>query len=113
MSKETNGESSINVSRAMAFRVILLVLQTALTVGIFWVRAEIHKELKEYVSHNEFEVYKSDHEKFIREVVARLQGSVDDMKHQMDRLEAKIDRVTEKRSASVEPMPNKAVASFD
>ena len=79
------------------FRGVSLMLNMAIVIAILWVRAEIKKELGEYVTTKEFSTYKDDHEKWGDQVVKRLQASVDNVQHHLDRIESKVDRIIEKR----------------
>jgi len=82
-------------------RIITLLLHMAVVTAIFWVRAEIRDELKHYVSKHEFQTYQDNHEKWGDQVVRRLQTSADECNRRLDRIEAKVDRLMEKRAEIV------------
>lgn len=81
---------TLRLHAAWVFRVFLAVLMLSQTVGIYWVRAEIKKELSGYVTKEEFKTYQVAHEKWGDEVVKQLRDSV-------NRIESKVDRLIEKR----------------
>lgn len=81
-----------------AFRVLTLGMNLLVICGVLWIRAEIRKELAGYVTAKEFDNYKLDHERWGDEVVKRLQASVDECNRRLDRIEAKVDRLSEKRA---------------
>lgn len=81
---------NLRLKATWVFRGILLLITMAQTLGIFWVRAEIKKELSGYVTKEEFATYQQAHERWGDEVVKNLRASI-------ERIEAKLDRVIEKR----------------
>lgn len=81
---------TLKIHGTWLFRGVLLIVTLAQTVGIFWVRAEIKKELSGYVTKEELAAYQQAHEKWGDEVVKNLRASI-------ERIESKLDRVIEKR----------------
>lgn len=82
--------ADLKIQGTWVFRGILLCTNLAIAVGIFWVRAEIKKELAGYVTKEEFHNYQVAHEKWGDEVVKGLRTSV-------ERIETKVDRLIERR----------------
>lgn len=104
-----SAHDSIRMPWTWVFRAVLLVSNLAVLAGMMWIRAEIQRELEGYVTKAEFAAYQDSHNRWGDEVIKRLQASVDELTRRADRIETKLDRLAEKRTASVPP-DNKAAA---
>lgn len=94
----------VRVPWTWAFRGFHIVLSLAIGYGVLWIRNDIRSELSYYVTRAEFDAYQQAHNKWGEEVVRRLQQSVDENNRRLDRIEAKMDRLVERRAAL--PAPN-------
>ena len=91
-----NEHEHVKLPRNLAFHLIQIFLSLAIGFGVLWIRNDIRKELSNYVTHSEFSTYQIDHAKWGEEVMRRWQGTIEENTRRLDRIEMKLDRLSEK-----------------
>lgn len=93
----TNQGEHIKLPRAWVFPALNILVSILIGAGVLWIRNDIRKELANYVTVKEFESYQKTHKEWGDEVMKRLQMTTEENSQRLTRIEAKVDRLAEKK----------------